>query len=173
VFRGLDVEASRALQAAVLAFKAADKSIQRTVRQDTVREFRPVWVDGVRRKAAQGKGGRQRAALLRAGVSFAGSNPPTATAYTSKRRLSGGLGTDRWQAYEFGALDGTRKAKDTYTRRSPKGTPHDVTRATRAQLPPYFQKDGYAVFVVARKIAPRVASFWTQSIMRAYIEAVD
>jgi hypothetical protein len=71
--------------------------------------------------------------VLAKGARVAAGNPPTAIAASSRRPLSGGfIPADDWPGREFGA---NRNATTTYTRRSPAGTTHQVTRHTRRQLP--------------------------------------
>jgi hypothetical protein len=91
-------------------------------------------------------------------------------AATSKRKLKGGLvPAEQWQAVEFGA---NRGAETTYSRKSTKGTTHQVTRHTRRQLPPR-TPNGRVVHQAAKAIAPRAASLWVQLVVRKFNEAVE
>lgn len=170
---GVDPRSHREVAAAVGALRAATREVRKISRDDTVREFRPVWAAEVRQRAHGGPGGRQREALLRAGVGFSGGNPPEGWAYRSRRRLSGGLSADPWQPYEFGATRARRESFTEYRARSPKGTPHRVKRRTARQLPPYFRAEGYSVYPTLAALAPRVVSFWVASVVRAYNVAFE
>jgi hypothetical protein len=170
---GVDPAANRQVGAAVLALRAADRSVQKISRDDTNREFRPVWIAEVRKRAVGGPGGRQRASLTRTGTGFSGGNPPEGWAYRNRRTRSGGLSADHARAYEFGATNPTRNTFRGKTNRSPRGRTFHVYRRTARQLPPFFRKEGYSVYPAVKIMAPRVVSFWVASVVRAYNQAFE
>lgn len=81
------------------------------------------------------------------------------------RRLSGGLNpkTD-YAGVEFGA---DREKKTSYVRQGSR-----VTRRTRAQFKPR-RKSGYVFYPAARKMVPRLASLWVQTIVRTVADIFD
>ena len=146
----LRVKDSRELQAAVLSMKRAPKEVRSIVGKDTRRVFGKEWAKEVRRQSEAHPGANQRRKLLRSGVNVTGNNPPTATVYAGRKTLSGGLGTDWWHAVEYGG--------------------------DRPQLPPRSRRFmrgnmGYSFTPAMIVMAPRVAAFWVQSIVRAYARA--
>ena len=140
----LRVKDSRELQAAALAMKRASKDVRSIVGKETRATFGKEWRRQVQAASGRSPRPQQRAALLRAGVNVTGTNPPTGTAYGSAARLSGGLSNDRYQAVEYGSDQ-------------------------RPQLPP--RSKGHAVSSALALMAPRIAAFWVQSIVRAYVKA--
>jgi hypothetical protein len=156
----------REAQAAVLAFKAADRDLRKRINTATRETMNPVWRSLVDEHASSPIDKR----VLAKGARVAAGNPPTAIAASSRRPLSGGfIPADDWPGREFGA---NRNATTTYTRRSPAGTTHQVTRHTRRQLPAR-NPSGRVVYAAVRKIAPRLASLWVQLIVRTYYDAAD
>lgn len=162
----LRVQSSRELQAAVLAFKGADRDLQSEIRRATAQTMNPVWRGIVQVNATTARDTR----VLAQGARIRPGNPPTAIAATSRRRLSGGLvPVQAWQAFEFGA---DRNATTTYTRRSPGGGTHQVTRRTKRQLPPRI-RTGRVVYPAFAEIAPRMVSLWVQLVVKKYLDAAE
>lgn len=160
----------RALQAAVLAFKLADRDLKKRINDATRQTFNSPWRAGI----AAGAATRLEQRVLVPGARIAAGNPPTFVAASSRRRLRGGLVPDTdGPAVEWGAADTTT----TYSRRSAGGTSHKVTRHTRRQLPPagaaVRRRKGGPVMATLADIAPRAASLWTQLIMRVYYDAAE
>lgn len=156
----------REAQAAVLAFKAADRDLRTRINTATRQTMAPVWRSMVDEHAVQ----PIDKAVLAKGARIATGNPPTAVAASSRRALSGGFTpAEDWPAREFGA---NRNTTTTYTRRSPRGTTHQVTRHTKRQLPNR-DTSGRVVYASVRKIGPRLASLWVQLIVRTYYDAAD
>mgnify|MGYP000966249988 CR=1 FL=1 len=152
----------RELQAAVLAFRLADRGLRNRINDSTREQFNGPWRAGI---AAAADTQLERRVLV-PGARIAAGNPPVFVAAGSRRPLSGGLVPDtQWAGVEFGADD----TVTSYTRRSPKGTVHRVTRHTRRQLPRR-RKHG-PVFTTVSEFSPRAASLWAQIIVRVYVDA--
>lgn len=152
----------REVQAAVLAFKVADRGLRKRINDSTRAQFNGPW-----RAAVQSAAGTQlERKVLVPGARIAAGNPPVFVAASSRRPLSGGLVPDTsWPAVEFGAND----TVTSYPRRSPKGTVHRVTRHTRRQLPRR-RKHG-PVFTTVSQFSDRAASLWAQLIVKVYVDA--
>lgn len=154
----------RQLQAAILAFKLADRGMRKEINDATRATFNQPWRAGIASRARTGL--EQR--VLVPGARVAAGNPPEFVAVTSRRRLRGGLIPDvAGAAVEFGARDTITR----YRRTSPRGTVHDVQRHTRRQLPRP-RKRG-PVMDTLGEMGGRVASLWVQMIVRTYCEAAD
>jgi hypothetical protein len=154
----------RALQAAVLAFKLADRGLKKRINDATRAKFNEPFKWGITQRAAT----RLEQRVLVPGARVIAGNPPQFVAANSKRRLKGGFIADvHGHAAEFGAAD---KAV-TYSRRSVNGNVHDVTRHTRRQLPRRRKKG--PVMQTAEEFGGRAASLWTQLIVKVYYDAAD
>lgn len=154
------------LQAAVLGFRVLPREIQKRIRQNTVGTMSGVWQDEVNTRASTGMDRR----VLAVGARIAGGNPPVAIAANSRRRIGRELTpVENWPAWEFGA---NRDKTTTYSRRSPKGKVHRVTRHTRRQLPAR-QANGRVVFPAVREVAPRLASMYVQIVVRTVHDASE
>lgn len=154
----------RALQAAVLAFKVADRGLRKSINDATRSTFNAPWRAAIASRAATPLESR----VLVPGARVAAGNPPSFVAATSKRRLHGGLVPDTDGApVEFGAAD----RAVTYRRRSPKGTVHQVTRHTRRQLPA--RRTSGPVMGALAEFGGRAASLWVQLIVRTYYDAAE
>lgn len=155
------------LKAAVLSFKRVEQPIRRAVNTDMRQTMNPVWKAMIEGNARRG---RQDQLVLGRGARIAGGNPPSFKAAQSSRRLSGGLvPAESWAGFEFGAAG---DSVTTYRRRSLNGGSHDVTRHTERQLPARYRK-GRVVFPAVAEIAPRVVSYWVQSIVRHVMQAAE
>ena len=98
----VSVESDRSLQAAVLAFKLADRGLKRQVNDAVRTHLNQPWKSGIAQRAAT----PLEARVLVPGARVAAGNPPAFVAATSRRRLSGGLVPDaQGGAVEFGAAD--------------------------------------------------------------------
>jgi hypothetical protein len=154
----------RSLQAAVLAFKLADRGLKKRVNDATRTHLNAPWKAGIASRASTPL--EQR--VLVPGARVAAGNPPRFVAYNSRRRLRGGLIPDEeGYAVEFGAADDTA----TYQRRSKKGGSHEVTRHTARQLP---RRRKYGpVMQTANEMGHRAASLWVQLIVKVYYDASE
>jgi len=162
----ISVTGSRELQAAVFAMKAADRELKSDINKATRATMSPVWKSLVELHATY----RRDTAVIAKGARINAGNPPTAVAAKSNRALRGGLiPSESWQAIEFG---GNRNKGSTYTRTSPKGKRHRVTRHTARGLPPRY-RNGRVAYQAVGDIGPRLASLWVQLIIRKYAEAAE
>lgn len=151
----------RALQAAVLALKVLDRSLDKDVRKITVRTMNPEWRSAVEQRAVTSLD----RAVLGKGVRIQGGNPPVMIAASSTRALSGGMvPVESWPGVEFGS-NGDRVT--TYRRQG-----HTVRRHTTRQLPRRNAK-GRVVFAAAREMTPRFAALWVQYIVKRVHEAFE
>lgn len=154
------------LKAAVLAMKAADRDLRARINAATRDEIGPEWVHAVNQHAVRSLDRKVIASSAR----IKAGNPPVAVAATSTRKLRGGLvPAQQWAPIEFG---GTFNKVTTYTRRSPKGRMHKVTRHTARQLPAR-QRSGRVAFPAFADIAPRAVSLWVSIIVKVYNDAVN
>lgn len=162
----LSVKADARLQAAVLAMKAGDRTLRADINRATRDTIGPVWTRAV---LAHADTDLDRAVIAK-GARIKPGNPPAAVAATSARRLRGGLQPSAdWQAVEFG---GTPSRVRTYTRVSPKGRRHSVTRHTMRQLPAH-RKAGRVALPAFADVAPRAVSLWVQLIVKRYATALE
>ncbi len=155
------------LQAAVLAFRAADRDIRNEISRQTRAVLNPVWRGIVSANATS----HMDAVVLAKGARVQAGNPPAFLAATSTRVMRGGLvPADNWQAFEFG----TRKRGKftTYKRRSAGGGVHDVTRRTANGLPRR-TGTGRVAYPALAETMPRAVSLWLQVIVRAYGRAAE
>lgn len=156
----------RAAQAAVLAFKSANRGLRTRINKATRETMNPVWRGLV---AEHARTATDRAVVVK-GARIAAGNPPVAVAATSRRPLRGGLvPIEQWPAVELGAA---RNVRTTYRRRSKNGGTHTVTRRTRRQLPDR-TSSGRVALRAAADIGPRLASLWVQIIVRVYRDAAE
>lgn len=161
----------RALQAAVLAFKAADRNLRSDINKATRETMNPVW-RGLVAQNATGKGGLTDR-LLGPGARVAAGNPPVAKAAQSTRGVGRGRSlrpADDFGPWEFGVPN--REKYTRYRRTSPKGKPHNVRRRTMRGLP-QGDRSGRVVYPAFAEIAPRMVSLWVQLIVRKYHEAAE
>lgn len=155
--------APAALRAAVVAMRAADKTIRSDVSQRMRGTMSPVWKANVTANAADGMAAR----MLTPGTRIAAGNPPALIAASGNRKVGRGLTPNRNAAgYEFGASDRVT------TQSSGRGPNRSYERHAMRHLPPRHRK-GRAVFPAAAETLPRVASYWTQSVIRAFMDAVE
>jgi len=163
----LSVRGDDKLRAAVLGLKQARRDVRNDIARETRRVMSPVWREAVASHASS-RGPATKA--LVGGARIVAGNPPSAVAATSKRPMRGGLvPVEHWHAIEFG---GDRDAVTTYTRRSPNGGTHQVTRHTARQLPPRY-RTGRVVYPALKEVVPRLASLWVQIIVRKFNEAAE
>jgi len=158
---------SRELQGVILAMKSFDREVAKEIRQHTKAMIAPEWTQAVTERAATRLEHRVLAKTARVAVS---NQNVTLKSAGVGRKLSGGLlPSQSWHAVEFG---GDRTATRTYEARSRKGKNFRVTRRTQAQLRPR-NKTGYVVYPAAAEIIPRLASLWTQTVVRTFHEIIE
>jgi hypothetical protein len=158
-------DAPAELRAAVLAMKRADAEVRRGVSARMRETMNPEWRSEVTQHLTGS--GPLEGRMLTAGVRITGGNPPQLVAASSRKRVGRGDLTpaENWQLYEFGS-HGTKRSKMT----SRKGRAY--TRRTTTGLPA-FRKTGRVLYPAAARILPRVAAFWAQSVIRAFLDALD
>ena len=159
-------DAPRELRAAVLAMRAADKDIRRDVSGQLRSEMNPVWRDAVSRRITR----PQDSIVLASGVRIAGGNPPAFIAGNGSRSKGSGGGLQPvrdWPGWEYGA--GRKTA--TYTARRG-GTSYRITRNVTAGYPRR-SRHGRVLGPAARAVLPRAASYWVQSVIRAWLDAAE
>lgn len=162
----LSVTGDDRLKAAVLALKAADRDLRRTINAATKDVIGPVWTSAVEAEASSTL---DRAVVVK-GVRLKPGNPPSAVAASSVKRLRGGLlPADQWHAVEFGS---DRNRVTTYQRRGRKGAAHTVRRHTTRQLPAR-TAGGRVAMPAFKAVAPRAVSLWVQIIVRKYAVAAQ
>ena len=153
-------DAPAELRAAVLAMKRADATVRRDVAQRMRETMNPAWRSEVT-NGATGMAGR----VLAGGARIAGGNPPQLVAASSRRKIGRGIIPDRhWAGYEYGA-----DHRSTRTVTSSKGTRY--RRHVMNHLPE--RGPGRVLEPAAARILPRVAAYWVQSIVRAFMDAAD
>lgn len=160
------VYARRELRAAVAAMKLMRREVKNDVNRGTRQTMNPVWRAEVSSRAST----TQQQKVLARGARIKAGNPPRAVAGTSRRPLPGGL-VPAEDALVFEVGSKRRDRKVTFTRRSPKGTTHQVTRRNR-QLPAY-RATGRVVFPAFQNVAPRMVSLWVQTIVRKTYDALE
>lgn len=157
------------LRGAVLALKATDRTIRSAIGKATRAELGTIWKQEVAGRV-QGMPAIDQAVLGR-GVRVKAGNPSTLIAAASTRPLSGGLVPDRdYAGFEFGTAN--RDQYSTYSRRSPKGTVHQVKRRTTRHLPGR-RREGRAIWPAFAETGPRLTSLWVQIIVREIYEALE
>lgn len=156
-------DAPAELRASVLAMKRADKRIRSEISRDMRATMSPEWKSEV----TQGlTGGRMESRMLLPGTRIAAGNPPTLIAASGGRRVGNGLIPNvNAPGYEFGS-HGTRVS--TVTSSLGKKFKRHTTRHL-----PGFVKTGRVVYPAAARILPRVASYWVQSVVRAFMDAAE
>lgn len=155
-------DAPAELRAAVFALRRAGSAIGRDVSGRMRETMGPAWRQEVTQSSAASPG----AALLAAGARIAGGNPPQLITASSRRKIGDGLIPDRnWAGYEYGANPGTTRPVT-----NSKGTTY--RRHVMRHLPAR-RKPGGHLEPAAKRILPRVAAFWAQSVVKAIMDAAE
>lgn len=155
-------DAPRELRAAVLAMARADKEVRRDVMDRMRGTMAPEWRANVVQRLT---GWTMEAQMLTPGIRIAGGNPPQLVAAHSRRRVGNGLIPDRhFAGYEWGA---SRDDTSDVTRNG-----KTFQRHTKNHLPRR-RANGRVLGPAVRAILPRIASFWAQSVIRAFMDAAE
>lgn len=155
------------IKAAVLAMKRADADTRKVISADMRSTMGPVWKQEV---SSHLTGAKNEARMLNVGVRIAAGNPPSLVAANSRRKLGRELTpTSNFKAWEFGAA---HQKLSEYKMRTRNGKSVNVKRHTRRGLPP-FKKGGRVLYPTAGEVIPRIAAFWVQSIVRAFLDAAE
>lgn len=162
----LDVRASRELQAAVLAMKAAGRDLRLAIYKESRGQLMSEWVPALQRRATT----RQQQAVIVKGARVRTSPDGfSLMAATSRRPLKGGLiPSDRWQGAELGAR--TRRAE--FTTHSRKGTPYTVRKIINRQFLARV-KYGRVAFDASSELVTKAVRIWVRVIVDKYREAVE
>lgn len=149
--------------------KASDRTIKNAINRATRAELNPIWQDEIAQRVNSMP--RVDQLVLGRGVRVKAGNPATVTAASSTRALSGGLVPNaRAKGFEFGTDD--REGTSTYSRRSPRGKVHSVTRRTKRHLPNRTPK-GRVIWPAFADTGPRITSLWVQIIVREIYDALE
>lgn len=159
-------DAPAEMKAAVLAMKRADAYVRREVSQRMKETMTPAWKQEVTNHL---HGESMERAMILPGTRIAAGNPPQLIAANSKRTIGsgGGLTPDKhWKGWEFGAN------YNTLSRPMTSKNGKSYKRHAMRHLPAK-NKQGYVVYPAAAKILPRVASYWCQSVVKAFMDAAE
>lgn len=158
---------NRTLTAAALALKLVPREVRNDINRTTRSILSPEWIKAVAKRTDAMPEIDQR--VLGKGTRVRPGNPTTLLASTSTKPLSGGLVPNEFsRGFEFGT--DKREKESTYTRTSPRGNTHQVTRRTTRHLPNRVRA-GRAVFPAVAEIMPRLTSLWVQIVVRKIHEA--
>lgn len=162
----ISVKGDDRLKAAVLAMKSADRDLKKDINNATRQVMGPVWVQEVN---AHAKTNLDRLIIAK-GARIKAGNPPVAVAASSTKKLSNGLTpATTWAPFEFG---GYYQRVTRYSRKSPRGKSHKVTRHTSHQLPRR-NTAGRVAYQAFAEIAPRAVSLWTQLVVKKYYQSFE
>lgn len=158
------------LRAAAIALKSVDRSLRSDINKATTQQGNAIWRTEVAAKTRR----PLDEAILAKGARVASGNPPTAIAANSRRPIGRSrrlIPAERWPGYEFGTDN--KDAYSEYQRKNRK-TPgsHRVQRRTMRHLPPRYRK-GRVLWPAFAESAPRVASLWTQLIVKKVMDAAE
>lgn len=159
-------DASKPLRASVLAMHVATKEMRKVINDDMRSTFNPVWQKAV----SENLGGFHRAdAMMLMGTRIAAGNPPELYAARSRAKVGRALKpVDQWPLVEWGV---SGKRESTYTRRTRYGS-HQVTRKTMTGWPKR-TRGGRIAHPAANELKPRILSYWTQSIIKTFMDAAE
>lgn len=163
----LDVNNLPQLQAVLLAVKAADKAIQKSIRQQTKQVVDPEWK---RAMAERSENLLESRVLVATATTLISNQNVRLRSATKGRKLSGGLDP---KAEYFAAEYGGDPAKvTTYTTKSRKGKTYQAKRHTARQLRAR-NRSGYVFGPAVAEMVPRIAALWTQTVVRVMAEALE
>lgn len=159
----------RALEAAVLALKAANRDLRSRINKATRAELAPIWKQEVE---SQLMGRDHLTTRLLAGVRVQAGNPPRAMAAQSVRPI-GRKALVPSRDYFIGEFGLDRDAIATYDRKNRKGGGrHKVTRHVNRGKPARRQS-GRVAYPAFAETAPRMVSLWVQTIVKLYNDAAE
>ena len=161
----IKVQESRELQAALLAYRAADRDLRREINAEARAELVDAWLPALRQRATRPL---DRAVMLRGARASVGNDGFRVLAATSRRpfRTGGLVPAYDWPGVEFGA----RRVRARYNRVSPRGTRHTVTRTLNRQFVGRV-KQGRIAFDAASEIGTRLVAVWVRAIVNVYRRA--
>ena len=158
------------LRATVLALKAMDKKVRKQINDETRGTLNPEWQKAIAARA----GSRMDERVFGKGARIAAGNPARLMSTTSRRPLR--KGSNGFVPNEMGRLlefpTATPGKRSTYTRTSPAGRRHEVTRRTMTGLP-LRRNGGRVVYPAVADVMPRFVSMWVQIVVRNIHESLD
>lgn len=159
-----DVFDDAELQLTLLALKSLPKELTKQTRRFTQKLAKDEWQTGLEKRAATPL---QRKVLVRsATVSVTNTNIRLKSA--TKGRMSNGTPTSELaKGAEFGA---DINVYSRYSRRSKRGGTHKVTRRVMRGFG-HFRDGGRVVYPTTADLIPRLASMYTQTLLRTTAEA--
>lgn len=151
----------------LLALKVLPRELTKQTRRFTKQLVDKEWKPALAKRAVTPI---QRAVLVRTAVSSVTPTNVTLKSATKGKVSSGTPSQVLASGAEFGA-DMDRYSR--YSRRSPKGRTHTVTRRTARAFGWHRGREGRVVFPAAQDIAPRVASIYVQTLLRTTAETLE
>ena len=164
---GVNVFESRELQQTLLALKVLPKELTKQTRKFTKQLVDKEWKAGLAKNATSPI---QRAVLVRTAVSSVTPTNVTLKSATKGKTSEGTPSQVLASGAEFGM---NQKLYSRYTRRSPRGKAHTVTRRVGRGFGWHRGREGRVVFPTAQDIAPRVAAIYVQTLLRTTAEAFE
>lgn len=159
-------------QAVALGLKLAGKELKKDINGTVRSVLNPIWQKAVYEHAGL-TGNKIDSLIFSQGARVAAGNPARAMAGTSRRPLKGGGGLrpDTWaRQWEFGTTH--QDETSTYTARSSKGKPYEVTRRTRAGMPDR-RRAGRVVYPAFAEVMPRMVSLWVSIVAKKFYDAFE
>jgi hypothetical protein len=155
-------DSPRAMRAAVLAMTRADSEVRRDVAARMRSTMGPVWKTELAQRLT---GWSMEAQMIMPGARIGSGNPAQIVAASSRRKVGNGLIPDRhWAGYEYGA------SRDDTSEVTRGGTSYQ--RHTKRHLPAR-RANGRVIGPTVRAVLPRIAAFWTQSVVKAFLTAAE
>lgn len=164
---GINVFESEELQQFLLALKTVPKETAKMTRKYTKEMVDKEWKAGLAKRAVSPI---QRAVLVRTAVSSVTPTNVIMKSATKGKVSSGTPSQVLASGAEFGA---DMDAYSKYTRRSPKGKTHQVTRRVNRAFGWHRGREGRVVFPTAQDLAPRIASLYVQTLLRTTAEILE
>lgn len=160
-------DAPRELRGAVLAMREANRTVLLDVYGRMYATMSPEW----EKEVPQHLHGVPQEKMLVLGDRIKPGNPPILVAADSTSKVGRGLvPTIHWVAFEYGAAN--HKPKTYYRANRKSSGRHKVTRDTHAGLP-IRHRNGWVIGPAFVAIAPRIAAFYVQSVIRAFLDAAE
>lgn len=155
------------LRDAARLVRLANRDHRRAIYQAMRETMNPEWRNALEEHART----RLEEALILPGARIAAGNPPTIYAGNSKKRAGRALTpVEHWRLAEHGADRDRARPYDRKNRRRPGS--HKVTRRTQTGWKPR-QRGGYVIGPAIGEVLPRLTSFFVQSVIRTYADALD
>ncbi|MET0725930.1 MAG: hypothetical protein ABWY36_06235 [Leifsonia sp.] len=159
---------SKELQATILALRGFDRTMQAQVRRVTKEVAAPAWKEATRAEASSRLEVRTLSDTARVAVSNQNVTLKSAAVGRQLSKTGKAKPSDIYAGVEFGA----DRRERAVAARSRKGTSYSYKRNTTAQFKPRNRK-GYVVYPAAANVIPRLASAWTQTVVRTFHEALE